>query len=411
MDSSCRRPSNTTPQHKAAVRAHCRRVAAWSAELARAWNMSPEQQTALEQAALAHHLPPLLLRNSSRERLLRDLLIPGAGSSDHLVSSVAEILAAYHAASAVMTRASARKLATILEMANALDEHFEWETLVPGNGPMNPAAETALECLRVAARSDLYSVISKLPSLPAIAQRSMRFLSTGDSGLADMESAAASDHNVAAHMIRTANSCAGAPGHGITTLSGAIGRLGGRAATRVLCAASLRPVFAAPDLRPVWNHSLDVAQRAEELAANSGQADPKDAFLAGLMHDIGRLPMTQFPTEFQARYERVLQRGCEPVLIETALCGFSHAVAGATVMREWSFPCVLVEAVEFHHQPQGTGSKLAALLNVAEESLHAVEDLPSQLRRQAACESLHLREEALRGTTLTGPLDALKFEL
>ena len=318
---------------------------------------------------------------------------------------------AYHGPPAAMARPSSRKLAGILATANALDEHFEWEALAPFGGPMNPAVETALECLRVAAPSDLYNVISKLPPLPAIAQKSLRVLFAKDAGVGDVESAAASDSNVAAHMIRAANSCAGAPGHSIATLSSAIGRLGSRAATRVMCAASLRPLFAAPDLQPVWNHSLAVAQRAEELAASSGQADPKDAFLAGLMHDIGRLPMTQFPSGFQARYERVLQRGCQPVLIETALCGFSHAVAGGTVLREWSFPSVLTEAVEFHHRPEGAGCKLAALLSVADESLHAAEDLPSRIRRQAACKSLSLREKAMEGITSTGPLDALKFEL
>ena len=78
------------------------------------------------------------------------------------------------------------------------------------------------------------------------------------------------------------------------------------------------------------------------------------------MHDTGRLPMTLFPLEFQARFERVRQKGCAPV-----------------------FPFRRYRSVEFHHQPQGAGCKLAALLNLADESLHAVEDLPSQLRHRS----------------------------
>ena len=59
-------------------------------------------------------------------------------------------------------------------------------------------------------------------------------------------------------------------------------------------------------LHRLWNHSLDVAQAAEMLAGQSqGKIDPDEAFLAGLVHDIGRLAFAIIPAQFLQRFNRL----------------------------------------------------------------------------------------------------------
>src|SRR5207244_266080 len=142
----------------------------------------------------------------------------------------------------------------------------------------------------------------------------------------------------------------------------------------------LRPVFASRNLYDLWNHSLEAAQVAEELALTSKCIDPSEAFLAGLIHDIGRLAFSLLSCDFQARRQRLSEYGCPPVLVELALTGTCHAEIGAELLRVWALPAQIVDAVKFHHDPQESAGPLAALLYVTELRTMPDEDLPSFIK-------------------------------
>ena len=88
------------------------------------------------------------------------------------------------------------------------------------------------------------------------------------------------------------------------------------------------------------------------LAEISGAMDPKQAFLAGLVHDIGRLAMARLPEPYQTQFQQLTEMGCEPFLIERVLSGCSHAEAGSRALKIWGFPEDFIEAVAHHHQPE-----------------------------------------------------------
>jgi putative nucleotidyltransferase with HDIG domain len=404
-------PPNGTPQADAAERSHCQRVAAWSVELARTFHLAQEEQDALEQAALCHHLPPLLLRPASRNRLLRDLGIPENNYQDSLPAGVRDILQCFHRLDIAQAGARTLLLAAILESANALDEHFEWEPLAEAGELPDRLVQLALNYLKSGNVPDLQNSMRDLPALPAMVQKSWRAISRDDTRPAELEEIAASDPRITLQLIRAANAGSHRTQHEVKSVVGAVGHLGVRPAARIACAASLKPLFDSQALRGVWNHCLDVAGMAARLAEDSGKFDPNEAFLAGLVHDAGALPMAGLPLDLRERYRRVSEKGCEAVPVEKVFFGFTHASAGAMLAREWSLPPMVSEAVEFHHQPERTGCKLAALLYVADECVHPGEDMPSILRRKTAMKSLDMTSGTLAKAFLVRgeALDSLKF--
>lgn len=393
-----------------AVDSHCRRVAAWSVELAEILQTTPQDQSALEQAALAHHLP-IFHSTAKGKEFLRDLGIIGNPIAD-AVDRVDEILTCFHGVSGDGASADSMKLAAILDLANALDERFEWDFFATDSDEEEDlAVAVALKHLQTVAGPELERTVDAVPALPSATQRSLKLLSRDDICIADVEAIVNLDPALADHLIRAAMAARSRPPRTLRSLSFAIKHIGPRIAVQVLCCASLRPLFAAPALHRVWNHSISVAQNAEQLARTSGLCDPAEAFAAGLVHDVGRLPMARLPLEFQQRFARVFKKGCEPVLIEKTLCPFTHADAGAMLVRNWSLPAAVSEAVEHHHQPERSDSKLTALLCLADEPADIPQDLPAILRRQRALNSLDLRTEILRSVhrTASGVIDDLKF--
>lgn len=168
-----------------------------------------------------------------------------------------------------------------------------------------------------------------------------------------------------------------------------------KAENHFLMAAALRPMFRHSLARPLWNHSLDIACLAESLARKTGKADPSEAFLAGLLHDVGRLVLWNLPSVRTARYTALLDVGCEPMLAELLLFGFDHTLAGREAMRAWRLPETFAEAIEFHHHPERCQSGLAQVLYLAEHTSGSDEDTPSMARLQLALKHLGLRRAPL----------------
>jgi putative nucleotidyltransferase with HDIG domain len=292
-------------------------------------------------------------------------------------------------------QASALDTSEIIELAEALDQHFAWEPFGDPDETANPVAESALGCLQVTVSDDLDQAIRKLPVFPAVAQRALRVLAGDDWSASELESIVELDQVLAAHVLRAANSWVHGASQPVASLARAFLYLGAERTARIVYAASVMPMFSGKPSRAIWLHSIEAAQAAEAFAEISRGVDPKEAFLAGLVHDIGRLAMSLLPAAFRSRFELMTGMGCEMFQVERILTGFSHSKAGARALLAWGFSKDLAEAVEFHHQPERSVGAIAALLFLVEYWTDAREDVPSLARLQYSLRRLGLTAASL----------------
>lgn len=125
------------------------------------------------------------------------------------------------------------------------------------------------------------------------------------------------------------------------------------------------------------------------------RVDPARVFLAGLIHDIGRLAFSNMPAAFIERFQRLTDGGCPPVEVEMCLAGRCHGEVGSQTLAEWKFPADIVEAVRWHHHPERSPLVLTALLYLAEFMTDSQEDLPSYIRLNTACRQAGISMGAL----------------
>jgi uncharacterized domain HDIG len=206
---------------------------------------------------------------------------------------------------------------------------------------------------------------------------------------------------IAGSLLEVANSEAFAPRLRVATVARAVLQIGTETARQLLSALSVRPLFAAARMRPLWKHSLEAAQVAQRIASLTRHIDPQEAFLLGLMHDIGRLPVTLMPGEVPEACERLTISGCHSILAELIVFGFDHAESGAEVLKLWNFTPEHVEAVRNHHQPERSESPLASLLYLTEFWIASEEDLPSSARMLAATRRLGVSLKDLEAANLS----------
>jgi putative nucleotidyltransferase with HDIG domain len=171
----------------------------------------------------------------------------------------------------------------------------------------------------------------------------------------------------------------------VRAVSAAVAYIGMADAKRVILAASARPLFSSVALRDLWQHSVDVAAIAEHLAGRTAQADPSEAFVAGLIHDIGRLAIEMaVDNDFVLAHKRLAGASGSSVWADLLLTGQDHGEIGATVLKTWKLPDALATAIRFHHCPERSQSALPSIVYLAETVAHSNEIMPCPGRLEHA---------------------------
>lgn len=124
-----------------------------------------------------------------------------------------------------------------------------------------------------------------------------------------------------------------------------------------------------------WRHSMACGVAARSISEFRGDRNVERLYLAGILHDIGRLVIfKKEPTMARDVIYRSEEQQESICLSERELMGFDHADVGRELLKAWRLPPRLVEAVGCHHQPQ-TAKEFpieAAIVHTANYIVHAM---------------------------------------
>lgn len=116
-----------------------------------------------------------------------------------------------------------------------------------------------------------------------------------------------------------------------------------------------RKNFQALEMDGFWKHSLGVGV-VSKLIAKKRNVDPKKLegyFIAGLLHDIGKIPLNgRFSDEYRLAME-ISDRDHQPLSIsERQILGIDHTLAGSLIAKNWKLGTEIIDTIAFHHSPE-----------------------------------------------------------
>ena len=183
------------------------------------------------------------------------------------------------------------------------------------------------------------------------------------------------DQALAASVLQMANSAGMGYNAVCSSLSDAVMRLGiKRVKILVLGAASSGPLtrrlngyrLGAGEL---WNHSVSTASdRTMDISDILHYSDPEEAYVGGLLHDMGKLILDQYMmVDYMRIVEMMKNYNLALWQVEEKLLGIDHSMVGSLMAQKWNFPVILVDAIRYHHAPSLARSKqqLGAIINIA----------------------------------------------
>ncbi|HEB57216.1 MAG TPA: HDOD domain-containing protein [Gammaproteobacteria bacterium] len=244
-------------------------------------------------------------------------------------------------------------------------------------------------------------------SLPDIAIRLNDMVNDSNCSIADIGSLISQDAALSARLLKIVNSSFYGFPSKIDTISMAITVIGTRQLRDLVLATSVIGKFQQlPEglisIDTFWYHNLICATATRLIAAKLQIRNSERFFIAGLLHDVGKLVMYLTEPELS---RKVLQRMHEPhediTQLELDAFGFDHATLGGELLRQWKLPESLIEPVSYHHRPtdaenyaQETAavSLANAIANTVEPPYSADDDLPIDI---SIWDTLELKDSEL----------------
>ena len=188
---------------------------------------------------------------------------------------------------------------------------------------------------------DLIAKTLELPVLPATTQKVLGIMADPDVSIEKIKRLISTDPALTAKILKVANSAFYGSYRNIQNLSQAILRLGLNAVRNMVVATSMKNVYKRFGLaeKLIWEQMLGSALASSVIARHARLVDPEDAFIGGLLHDIGKVVVNnEYPAQFAQVMERVYN---EQISFETAekdIFEFTQREVGAFVVKKWGFP-------------------------------------------------------------------------
>jgi len=256
------------------------------------------------------------------------------------------------------------------------------------------------------------SALGKLPPFSPILNKLLASLAGEDVSFAKLGDLIEKDTVVAGNILHLVNSALYARRATITSVRHALALLGMDKVRNTLLGMSISRMWSQLKTPPIWSmsrfnrHSASVAVLSDQIAARLRADYPEGAFVAGLLHDLGRLLIALgLPDEFAHLLKMHEQSGRSWTECELELLGFTHAALSADALAVWKFPEPVQVAVRDHHSPPafqpGGVVPLSAIIDAANQYVNSTGEsivassAVAGAEDAAAIEALGIPEEKL----------------
>ena len=249
-----------------------------------------------------------------------------------------------------------------------------------------------------------------LPSIPAVALQALQATKATNASGRQIQAVIARDQALSARILRIVNSAKYGLKGEVATIAHAVAILGMDTLRCILMAAAAQQVLQAGVARGqdltaklLSDHSWGAAIASRIISRGIRFENHEEAFLCGLMHDMGKLVLQK---NFPERYLNIISEAYRGAAsfheAEMQLFGFSHEEVGSLLAQKWNFPPQLCTAIGYHHNPASAPNhqRLASIISLADSAMIRLEvgirkNRNLELAKEPAADSLKLDKSAL----------------
>lgn len=220
----------------------------------------------------------------------------------------------------------------------------------------------------------LQCLMGVLPPMPKVVLKAQEIMSNPDSSLKELVRVIATDQAISVRVLKLANSAYYGLVGKVTSIGHASVLLGGKKMCEIVIMAGTSNLLGKTlkgyrlKSEDVWRHSLAVGIGSRLIANMKKPELVNDAFMAGLIHDCGKIMLDEHVLERMEEFEGLLKDGQQTFFeAEQKILGLDHSEIGFDVCKSWGIPDILTNAVRYHHYPSlSQGNVLSHIVHMAD---------------------------------------------
>ncbi|MBL7049375.1 MAG: HDOD domain-containing protein [Nitrospira sp.] len=221
--------------------------------------------------------------------------------------------------------------------------------------------------------------ISKLPTLPIVAQQILRLVDDELVSAESLEEIVIRDPVIASKIMGVANSAFYGFGSETSKIDNAIMRIGFSNVRNIALGISLMTFLddshtGGPiDYKTVFRHSVVVGSLAQKICSMLKLKNGSEMFINGIIHDIGYLVLAKYFPDIYSKVITCMQaESISLIEAEKRILGYAHYDIGAWLLNEWGLPESIINTTQYHHYPlESKGNRQhAALIHIADHLVY-----------------------------------------
>ncbi len=193
--------------------------------------------------------------------------------------------------------------------------------------------------------------LPELPSMPTVVGQALDLLDDPKIEVKDLAKVISMDMSMTTQILKLVNSAYyGFPSQ-ITSINKAMALLGFDKVKSLILSVAVKPMMMSYSGKALWHHSLRCAVGCQHISKSLNYGDSDEAFIMGLLHDIGKTVMQIYDKNAYPEVEKLVAIGADRLETERTFYGFTHTEMGRALVDTWKLPLIIGITAKHHHNP------------------------------------------------------------
>ncbi len=198
---------------------------------------------------------------------------------------------------------------------------------------------------------ELVNGVKDIHAMPSVIVKALNIMKKPTASMKELGDIVMYDQSLTIKMLALVNSAYYGFSQQISSINIALSLLGMVKVKNIIVAVAMKPMMSNQGDKELWKHSMRVAAGCEYLANLTKVMDADEAFIAGFIHDVGKIVLHMSNEKMYSKVIRAVEDGADVVDAERKYFDSDHIKTGSLLAKRWQLPILLANIISYHHMP------------------------------------------------------------
>lgn len=209
---------------------------------------------------------------------------------------------------------------------------------------------------------ELVNSVKDIQAMPSVIVKALNVMKDPNAGMKELGDIVIFDPSLSVKFLALVNSAYYGFSQQISSINIALSLLGMTKVKNIIITVAMKPMMSNVGDKEIWRHAIKVAAGCEHLAKMGNVAKADEIFIAGFMHDIGKLVLNASDPQLYEKVALDVANGINILDAEKKHFDTDHTKTGALIAKRWQLPVFLTNIIKYHHNPKL--STMPAICNI-----------------------------------------------